>query len=102
VAVQLRARGGGAAVGRRLARKTLFATAGLVSVHDCTWTTDRLSAAQRWSAIEPVWATSLTELIAWSESTQTPTAAAVEHTLDGIVTHLINVFADTIGLSDKG
>jgi len=31
---------------RRLARKTLFAVAGLVSVHDGVWTTDRIGAAR--------------------------------------------------------
>ena len=48
--------------GADLARKSLLATAGLVSVHDRTWTTDRHSAARRWGQIEPVWATSLNEL----------------------------------------
>ena len=32
----------------RAARKTLLATAGLVSVHDHTWTTDRARASRRW------------------------------------------------------
>jgi hypothetical protein len=93
--------GGDAAVlGRRLARKSLLATAGLVSVHDRTWTTDRQSAARRWSQIEPAWATSLTELMAWSESSHESTASAVEHALDGIVTHLVDAFRDLIGLWD--
>jgi hypothetical protein len=87
-------------LGRRLARKSLLATAGLVSVHDHTWTTDRRSAAGRWEQIEPVWATSLNELIAWSESCYEPSTAEVEHALNGIVTHLIDVFSDTIGLWD--
>ena len=93
---------GAAALGRRLARKSLLATAGLVSVHDRTWTTDRLSAARRWSEIEPAWATPLTELMAWSESSHEPTAVAVDNALDGIVTHLIDAFADLIGLWDNG
>jgi uncharacterized protein len=42
-----------AALGRRVARKTLLAVAGLVSVHDTTWTTDRVSAAHRWSQLHP-------------------------------------------------
>ena len=67
-----------AALGRRVARKSLLATAGLVSVHDHTWTTDRQSAAQRWSEIEPAWAASLTELSAWSESWHQPTARGRE------------------------
>ena len=90
-----------AALGRRVARKSLLATAGLVSVHDHTWTTDRQSAAQRWSEIEPAWATSLTELMAWSESRQ-PTAGAVANALDGIVSHLTDTFSTMIGLWDRG
>ena len=90
-----------AAVGRRLARKTLLATAGLVSVHDRTWTTDRLSAARRWGEIELGWARPLSELVAWSDSAHKPKASAVENALDGIVTHLTDTFADTIGLWDK-
>jgi uncharacterized protein len=90
-----------AVLGRRVARKSLMATAGLVSVHDHTWTTDRRSAAQRWSEIEPAWATSLTELSAWSESWHQPTAGAVANALDGFVNHLIDVFSTTIGLWDS-
>ena len=93
---------GAAVLGRRLARKSLLATAGLVSVHDRTWTTDRLSATRRWSEIEPTWATPLTELMAWSESAHEPTATAVENALDGIATHVIDAFADLIGLWDNG
>ncbi|MCM0638919.1 hypothetical protein [Cellulomonas wangsupingiae] len=37
----------------RVARKTLLAVAGLVSVHDHTWTTDRSRAVRRWCEIEP-------------------------------------------------
>ena len=36
-----------ARLGRRVARKSLFAVSGLVSVHDDTWTTDRRAAAAR-------------------------------------------------------
>ena len=91
-----------AALGRRVARKSLLATAGLVSVHDRTWTTDRQSAAQRWSEIEPTWATPLNELMAWSESWHEPTAGAVANALDGIVTHLIDAFSNMVGLWDSG
>jgi hypothetical protein len=89
------------ALGRRLARKSLLATAGLVSVHDRIWTTDRLSAARRWSEIEPAWATSLAELTAWSESSHELSAAVVENALDGIVTDLVDAFATMIGLWDS-
>jgi hypothetical protein len=89
------------ALGRRLARKSLLATAGLVSVHNHTWTTDRSSAARRWGQIDPAWASPLNDLIAWSESCHEPSTAEVENALNGIVTHLVDVFADTIGLWDS-
>jgi len=44
----LRADANWAEVARTIARKTLLAVAGLVSVHDRTWTTDRATAAARW------------------------------------------------------
>ena len=41
------------ALGCRVARKSLLAAAGLVSVVDGGWTTDRATAARRWAEIEP-------------------------------------------------
>ena len=40
------------ALGHRVARKALLALASLVSVHDSTWTTDRATAAVRWSEVD--------------------------------------------------
>ena len=40
-------------LGRRLAWKVLLAVAGLVSIHDGTWTTDRAGAASRWAEVQP-------------------------------------------------
>jgi len=40
-------------LGVRVARKTLLAVAGLVSVHDRTWTTGRSRAVWRWSELDP-------------------------------------------------
>lgn len=40
-------------LGVRIARKTLLAVAGLVSIHDRTWTTGRSRAVQRWSELKP-------------------------------------------------
>jgi len=54
-------------LGRRVARKTLLAVAGLVSVHDATWTTDRVSAAARWSQLHPSVASASASLVQWSE-----------------------------------
>jgi hypothetical protein len=84
---------------RRIARKTLFAVAGLVSIRDVTWTTDRRSAAQRWSAIEPQWATHLRKLLEWSESSVHADAVQVRASLDGVVAHLES-FDATIGQWD--
>jgi hypothetical protein len=86
---------------RRVARKSLLAVAGLVSVHDGTWTTDRRTAARRWSAVEPQWATPLATLEAWCESTTGADVDQVSHALDGVVEHLVETFATTIGLWDR-
>ena len=52
-------------LGVRVARKTLLAVAGLVSVQDRTWTTDRSRAARRWSEIEPALTDSIIQLLSW-------------------------------------
>ena len=49
-----------------VARKTLLALTGLVSVHDGIWTTDRESGVRRWSEIEPDRADELDMLRTWS------------------------------------
>jgi hypothetical protein len=85
---------------RRIARKTLLAVSGLVSIHDATWTTDRLSAARRWSVLEPQWATALANLVRWSESSLLADVEEVRVSLDGVVTHVIDSFDATIGLWD--
>ncbi|MEU4385708.1 nucleotidyltransferase domain-containing protein [Promicromonospora sp. NPDC023805] len=59
-------------LGRRVARKTLLAVAGMVSVHDKTWTTDRLHAADRWSEIEPALGAHLAQLWSWADGAQLP------------------------------
>jgi len=41
-----------AGLGTRIARKTLLAVAGLVSVRDATWSTDRRACARRWGELE--------------------------------------------------
>lgn len=53
-------------LGVRVARKTLLAVAGLASVHDCTWTTDRAGGARRWSKCEPGLAVPLNQLLSWA------------------------------------
>ncbi|MFE4002752.1 hypothetical protein ACFX43_28645 [Nocardioides sp. YIM B13467] len=84
---------------RRIARKSLLAVAGLVSVHDRTWTTDRFAAAARWSEIEPAWAPELARLQtlcdsggAFTEETEALLAAG------GVIESIATRFAAEIGL----
>jgi hypothetical protein len=85
-------------LGRRLARKTLLAVAGLVSVHDHGWTTDRATAGRRWSSIDPSTADALATLLRWADGDLVPTTDAVREALDGIVSIIVDSFASTIGL----
>lgn len=87
-----------ARLGRSLARKTLLATAGLVSVHDSTWTTDRATAARRWAGLHPDLASAMRLLLAWSDGTSTATRPGVAQVLDGVVDHVLTAFAQRIGL----
>jgi hypothetical protein len=83
---------------RRLARNALLAVAGLVSVHDDTWTTDRATAAARWAEIEPSVANDLGILLTWSHSSATPDRRSVEAALDGVVAQIATSFEASIGL----
>jgi len=87
-----------ATLGRQAARKTLLAVAGLVSIQDNGWTTDRATAAQRWSQIEPSTAEELAMLLRWADTDETPTAAAIRNAVDGIVAATTASFATFIGL----
>ena len=84
----------------RAARKTLLAAAGLVSVHDHTWTTDRTRACQRWVEIEPSLAVPLALLQSWADGKQTASRGELEEALgpDGVVASVVARFASTIGL----
>ena len=86
-------------LGRRLARKSLLAVAGLVSVHDATWTTDRALAAARWADIDPELRAALPELLAWSDGRSLPGGRhEVERMLDVATARIVAAFAETIGL----
>ena len=85
-------------LGRRLARKTLLAVAGLVSIHDATWTTDRALAADRWAEIEPRLGPALHALLAWSDGLVLPRRQAVRDMLDNTTPRITAAFARTIGL----
>lgn len=87
-------------LGIRVARKTLLAVAGLVSVHDRTWTTNRAYAASRWGQIEPGMAVRLAQLHSWAENEQRPEHGAVRDALGagGIVPAIVQRFTTVIGL----
>ena len=85
-------------LGRRIARKTLLAVAGLVSIHDNWWTTDRATAARRWPQIEHSSVDDLATLLRWADGEVVSAAAAVRDALDGIVAATTESFARTIGL----
>ncbi len=89
------------ALGRRVARKTLLAVAGLVSVHDGTWTTDRVTAARRWGVVSPRVAGGLRTLESWSEEPRTPGAGEVRGALDGVVAEVAATFGTRIGMWDR-
>ena len=85
-------------LGVRVARKTLLALAGLVSVHDHIWTTDRSRAVRRWSEIEPGLAVPLDRLHSWTEGTQVPTRGQLEEAIgdDGAVVAIVERFASLV------
>lgn len=87
-------------LGVRVARKSLLAVAGLVSMHDRTWTTDRTLAARRWGAVEPGLAPELETLLAWADREAAPGADDVARVLDdgGVVSAIVDRFAEQIGL----
>jgi hypothetical protein len=87
-------------LGVRVARKTLLALAGLVSVHDRTWTTDRPHAVRRWNECEPGLAVQLTRLLSWAMGERRPAPEEVGNALadDGIVSVVVERFARLIGL----
>jgi uncharacterized protein len=87
-----------AAVARRMARKSLVAAAGLVSVLDRTWTTDRGRAAHRWAELEPRWAEDTAALLEWAERPPVVTRSRVDAVFDGCVSALVAAFADVVGL----
>jgi hypothetical protein len=88
------------ALGVRIARKTLLAVAGLVSVHDQTWTTDRDHAVHRWSEVEPRLSADLERLRVWVIGVREPSPEAVKAVLAerGAVDLIVERFRDVVGL----
>jgi hypothetical protein len=89
---------------RAVARKTLFAAAGVISVLDSTWTTDRATAARRWGEIEPHRAGEMAALLAWADDDGAATAVELAHVLapGGIVAAVVDRFATVAGLWPGG
>jgi uncharacterized protein len=89
-------------LGVRAARKTLLAVAGLVSVHDHTWTTDRARAVRRWSELEPGLGAQLRRLDGWvaREADTSPEQVGRALSDDGIVAAVVERFSQMIGLWD--
>jgi uncharacterized protein len=87
-------------LGVRAARKTLLAVAGLVSIHDRTWTTDRARAARRWGELEPGLATDLGRLQVWAGAEHRPSREEVQRALaeNGVVSAIVGQFGALIGL----
>jgi hypothetical protein len=87
-------------LGVRVARKTLLAVAGLVSVHDRTWTTDRSRAVRRWSELEPALAAELSWLYSLASGERRPSRDEAKRALadDGITVAIVERFDSLIGL----
>ena len=85
-------------VAHRMARKSLLAVAGLVSIHDHTWTTDRETGADRWGEIAPEHQAGLAQLMSWTPVTPEPSVESVRHVLDGAVEAIVSAFGELIGL----
>ena len=88
-----------AALAGRMARKTLFAVAGLVSLHDADWTTDRVACARRWGAIKPALAEPLATLVSWGfDGAVQVSQPEIETALDGVVAAVVLDLQAQIGL----
>ncbi|WP_040160631.1 nucleotidyltransferase domain-containing protein [Nigerium massiliense] len=86
-----------AALARRIGRKSLFAVAGMVSVHDAIWTTDRATGAARWAELHPELADDLALLLAWGDGVVRADHHAVARLMRSTVPELISQFASHIG-----
>jgi uncharacterized protein len=87
-----------AELGRRVSRKTLLAVAGLVSLRDATWTTDRETAAHRWAEVHPELSDGLAELLDWSSGRTLAERHALARHLDSTIDQIVVQFTDEIGL----
>ena len=79
----------------RIARKTLLAVAGLVSLRDATWSTDRRACAARWDELEP--RSQVTTLVGWLDA-PTHDRVEVQRELERTVASVVRAFETEIGL----
>ena len=86
-----------ARLGTQIARKSLLAVAGLVSVRDATWSTDRRACAARWSELEP--GCPLDTQVTWLEAPPRD-PAAIRRELHGPITAVVRTFGSEIGFWD--
>lgn len=86
-----------AALGRRIGRKSLFAVAGMVSVHDTIWTTDRTKGAARWAELHPELADDLGLLLSLGDGTVVADFPVVERLMRGVVPELVDQFTSSVG-----
>jgi uncharacterized protein len=84
-----------ARLGTRVARKTLLAVAGLVSLRDGSWSTDRRACATRWNELER--SLPVDTLVAWLGSPPRE-REAIHHALDRPVAGIVRRFGSEIGL----
>jgi uncharacterized protein len=80
---------------RRIARKTLLAVAGLVSMRDATSSTDRRTCARRGKELEPD--APVETLIRWLDLPSND-AATIHDALEGPVAQVVQSFRSEIGL----
>lgn len=82
-------------LGTRIARKMLLAVAGLVSLRDVTWSTDRRACAARWNELEP--GSPVDELVTWFDEPPGD-RDAIQRVLERPVERVVRAFESEIGL----
>ena len=87
---------------RRVARKTLFALAALVSVTDASWTTHRRLSAERWGALRPADTYEVHRLLLWGDGQDLAVSRTeIQQALYGFVAAVAAEFEKRIGRWDS-
>lgn len=95
----------GGADARRVARKALVSAAGVISICEGTWTTDRDIAARSWAQLDCPHTDEVGQLLAWADGTlvASPDQLAAALAPDGIVAFIADQLASVVGLwTDAG